>query len=350
MKPRKKMGLALLAVVLLSALVWLLMESREEREKEAERERPVAAEVQVGRTARGELEITLTPSGQKRMGLVDAPVRAARLPGQVVAFGEILDPSPLVQSAGDLEAAEAAARSSSAEYERRRKLYDENQNVSLSSMQAAEAQYRSDEARVEAARTQARGTWGDAAAILSSGRQSAVVAELAARRILMARVSLPAGEAFPGKPRTATVSALGYGDHPLRAQAIYAAGAVDPQTQGRTFLLLLPARREATPGPGTAVTAAMVLPGPVRKGVVLPSTAVVRHQGLAWVYVREGANQFVRRAVTLDQPTGHGWVTSGSIAPGERIVIQGAQLLLSQELASEIQVGEEGEREARERR
>jgi len=66
--------------------------------------------------------------------------------------------------------------------------------------------------------------------------------------------------------------------------------------------------------------------------VVVPSSAVVWHEGKPWVYVQMSPNTFVRRE-------------RGNARVGERVVVTGAEILLSEEIKSQIQVGEEGESE-----
>ena len=52
---------------------------------------------------------------------------------------------------------------------------------------------------------------------------------------------------------------------------------------------------------------------------------------------------FVRREIQATQPTDDGWFVSNGVKAGERVVASGAQLLLSEELKSQIQVGDEAE-------
>jgi hypothetical protein len=51
---------------------------------------------------------------------------------------------------------------------------------------------------------------------------------------------------------------------------------------------------------------------------------------MAYVQVDEGV--FSRRVVGLEQPTKDGWFVTDGLAPGESVVVSGAQQLLSTEL------------------
>ena len=58
-------------------------------------------------------------------------------------------------------------------------------------------------------------------------------------------------------------------------------------------------------------------------------------------------DKFIRREIALDRNNSRGWLVTHSedqgIAAGDRIVTKGAQILLSEEQKSQIQVLEEAE-------
>jgi hypothetical protein len=115
---------------------------------------------------------------------------------------------------------------------------------------------------------------------------------------------------------------------------------MDPRYQGQTWLFRLALGRAAL-RPGEAVTAHISIPGPAIAGVLLPSSAILRFQGEAWVYVERASGEFVRRMAALDQPGNGGWLVNSGFAPGERIVVTGAQTLLSEEMKSQLESDEE---------
>lgn len=103
-----------------------------------------------------------------------------------------------------------------------------------------------------------------------------------------------------------------------------------------------------TPGdchlrPGAPVTAHIPVPGAARNGALIPRSAVLRHGGLTWVYVKIDDNRFERRCVSLDQPTANGWLAVAGVSQGDRVVVRGAQFLLSEELKSQIENEAEAE-------
>lgn len=72
------------------------------------------------------------------------------------------------------------------------------------------------------------------------------------------------------------------------------------------------------------------------KAIPIPAQAVVWHGGQAWVFVQSGPERFERRRLTQwHESGGIFWIQTG-LAPGERVVVQGAQLLLAEELKAQV--------------
>jgi len=57
----------------------------------------------------------------------------------------------------------------------------------------------------------------------------------------------------------------------------------------------------------------------------------VRFNGTAWVYVQAASDTFRRTEVSLDHPLDQGWFIQGSLSLQDKVVIVGAQQLLSEE-------------------
>jgi hypothetical protein len=80
--------------------------------------------------------------------------------------------------------------------------------------------------------------------------------------------------------------------------------------------------------------------GRSEEGVLIPPSAVVWKDGKAWVYVERGEGSFVRKQVSADAQAVGSFVVS-NLPAGTRVVVRGAQLLLSEEFHTEVHAGEE---------
>jgi len=92
--------------------------------------------------------------------------------------------------------------------------------------------------------------------------------------------------------------------------------------------------------PGLAVTGFVQLPGEPARGVIVPDAAVVRSDGRVWIYVQITGTAFARREIFLDHPAGGGCLVTNGVAAGDKVVITGAQTLLSEEHKTEIKMGD----------
>jgi membrane fusion protein, heavy metal efflux system len=128
--------------------------------------------------------------------------------------------------------------------------------------------------------------------------------------------------ARPGEPAVVTLDA--YPGQTWNGRVSAVADAVDPNT--RTLHL-----RVVLPNPGAKLKPAMF--GSIRllrstsKGIVVPSTAVIREGSMAYVFVSEGNGRYLRRTVTLGRTLGNSIEIENGLKPGDAVVTQGALLL-----------------------
>lgn len=273
----------------------------------------------------------------------------------------------LSDARADVEAAEARVTSARAAFERARILNADNKNISDRALEEAEASLKTEEARLAAARrnaaqleaaaaNQAAGTTpmpltaargGEVVEVLARPNEAIESGQpiLRVTRFdrLLARVDVPVGEIVDRNVSTARIVAVGQEDRPFTGQRVSLASTIDPVTLGEGFVFrisgALPSLR-----PGTAVAAYLRAPGASQEAVIVPHYAIVRFAGKTWVFRQLGGDTFSRREVAADRSTEKGLIILKGLKPGERIVVQGAQLLLSEEQKSQIQVGEEAEK------
>ncbi len=331
---------ALLAGVLLSSC----------QEKEPEAHEPGAeAAPRVSRTDTGLVVITLDPEDVERAGLVSEAVQAQSRLRTRVAYGRVLDASPLAALEAELASTEAALEASKAAVERLRALNKDGESASRKSLESAEAAWKADDSRARAARQKLSLGWGPLIARLDDASRRVQVERFASGREALVRVDLAGGEALETAPSAVRLAAAGKEDKPVAAEEAAAAPSVDPSLPGGGYLLRVNAESGSF-RPGTPVVAWLDPPGEPRAGVVIPRSAVVRFGGKAWAYAHSASgggekkkDRFLRREVAVDQPVEQGWFVTSGFAAGDRVVVTGPQSLLSEELISQTGSAKEGE-------
>lgn len=323
-------------IVAAAAMTAALIRFSGARAAEEEEEKPITSSTaQVSRDAAGNVVIAIGPAAQKEIGLRTETLPAVVRAVEVEAYGFILDPAPLAKLNSDLISAQAALDASRAQYRRSQRLFAEHKNVSLRDLQTAQAAYLTDQARRDALAQQFRDTWGSEIARMDARARSEFVNALVDRREAIVRLSLPAGETLDGVPGRAAITALGHEGKPLAARAVYYAPTVDPRMQGETFLALV-GTGEFQLRPGTAVSAYLPSSGRAEQGVMVPRSAVVRYGGGRWVYRKLDGGRFARSEMIPAESSSAGYFVTQSLRPGMRVVVAGAQALLSEELKAQI--------------
>lgn len=255
------------------------------------------------------------------------------LPREVRGFGRVLDPAPFLAALADVETARITANASGREYARVRQLHEGGFNASGQALETAEAAHKRDQVQLEVAQGRLRSAWGPALATRPD--TPALARDLAAGTVALVRIDLPPDVTPAEPPRGARVAPLAADGDLHDIDLLGPAPAVDPQAQGQGFFALW----RGTPAPqGTELRAALVLPGEPMAALVLPRGAFVRHEGAVFVYVQSSPGAApVRRIVTLGPGVETGIVVTEGVKPGERVVVTGAQQLLSAELLGNVE-------------
>jgi len=352
-RTRRLLGGTIAVVVVAAvagAVVWSFLESREEQSQETEREKPVKGPARV---APGSGVIHVEDEAQEKSGIETTRLQPAPYMEQIRAYGTVLDAARLTDLSNSYVNAEAQLRTvrakvafSRAAFERAQKLYDNERSISQAQLQSTEAAFRTDEAGVGAAESQVRTLaatahqeWGPVLG-KSLVERSASVVRLIERQDFLVQVTLPPGARVPKSVASAMIERPGRGaDNPRTAITLVSpATRTDARIQGVSFFYLAPAESSVLPGMNVL---AFLSTGDAADGVAIPAGALVWWQDRPWVYRRTEPETFVRTQIATGQPTpGGGYIDKG-LGPDAEIVTRGAQLLLSEEFRSQIQVGDD---------
>jgi membrane fusion protein, multidrug efflux system len=320
---------ALLALALLAAH----LASKNEQADDAEREAPIHKAFAIT-VDNGVTTLTVNNAAQARSGIQVKALAAAQAAGGPVVYGTVVDVQPLLDLSSRYAAGSAELRAAQEELGRRdaergriQALYDDGQNASRKALDAADADAAAAQARAAAARIAVaasaaalRQQFGPVLASWAMAPSSPDMRALAERKEVLVRVvSMAADRAAP--PSLALSGAA----QPVDARLVSASPQTDPGIQGQAWFY----RTAAPLAVGTRLTGRVAVPA--QAATRIPADAVVWYGGQPWAYVRTDGTTFERRRIAPDLPVDGGFVVSDGFTPGEAVVVQGAQLLLSEE-------------------
>ena len=313
------------------------------------RDKPTAAGSNPAGVAAG-TSVKVGAAMQDQSGIKVEPLKVASYQMETVAYGTVLDLHPLTElrtrfntALAEAEIARAALNVSKQEYERTQALYQDNQNMSLKALQKAEQAYLSDEARLEAAslaiqdiKGSARQQFGEPLASWALARASPEFQKFLKREAILVRITLAPGLKIAAPSR---IRLIANNNPAVDAYLVSASPQSDPVILGSAYFY----RTTTLLAAGTRVTAKFPTSSQPKRGVFIPGVAIIWYAGQAWSYVQMDQEHFERRVVSDEYPQDGGFFVTEGFNPRDRIVVKGAQLMLSEELRSQIQTGDGGD-------
>jgi hypothetical protein len=299
--------------------------------------------------------VTISEEVQKTGGIMTKTLSRGFYQKHVEAYGEVLSPEGLSESyksyitaKSGLEKAKARLTASQQEYERLKVLNANGKNVSDRVLQAAAAQLADDKAEeanaqgsMQSVKNDISIAWGPVVSdwIFS---YNAPFEEVVATRVVLVRLAVPSAAPLQSIPKQVLIKLPSGASIPARF--ISRATSTSRSIQGMSFLYIA-SSRSGSLLPGMNVTAQM-LSAETQSGFFVPTSAVVWLQDKAWVYIKKSETGFSRVEVPVSSQTNKGFFVSGVFSARDQIVINGAQALLSEEIAPETTRrggGEEGD-------
>ncbi|GGH67536.1 hypothetical protein GCM10010975_37430 [Comamonas phosphati] len=337
---RKNISLIAAAMCLVIAGFWI---SHTHLGNSAETAKAARADV---KAARNESGVALDQEERERAGITTAAVQSIELQAQSSAIASVLPLQELIDAAASIaaaraqdERAKAAVAASRRDFERLQGLHAQDRNVSDRALEAAEATWRGDEAAarasvtaLDAARSTVRARWGAVLADSLAAR-GPLWRHLESGRSLLLRVTATSGAAPSALPPAIEVEDPD--GKARKARLISRAPISDARIQGQAYWYETDAAGLA---PGMSLTSRFGA-GALQTGALLPPEALLWWQGRQWAYVEAEPGRFERREATAALRVERGWFVPGF--PELPVVSRGAQALLSQELKSTLQAGED---------
>jgi hypothetical protein len=277
-------------------------------------------------------EVELEAAVREKLGIKTEALAEVTLPNELEGFGQVLDPAPLVMLVSEIQNLELAAEASAVEFARTKNLH-EKENASTRVLQAAELAAKRDKLALESARLRLNLAWGKQ--ITETKMREQLIERLSTGETLLVRIELPFGQRLADEPDSVRIGDLSGQGNAVPAEYLGRAPIVDALSQGQAFLATL--NKGALPvGPGSSVIAYLGIKGEALSGVLVPSIAILRLEGKAWVYVDTG-KKFEREMISLLRPLKNGWFVKEGLEKGQKVVVEGAGTLWSEEVKSRFE-------------
>jgi hypothetical protein len=270
--------------------------------------------------------LVLSDEQAKSLGITTVAAKPAEFRAGISGYGTVVPLDTIGQTDSEFLTAQAVAAQSQAAADRARVLFAAGA-VAREPMEASQSKAAADQAALALARRKADAIFGHNPPWEKAGSRRAIMDRLTAGRTVLVRVTFPLGT-LDGLPAQLVVARLGVNSVRWPAAAIWEAPA-DPTFPGSGVLALVEGSNLAQNDHLTAT----VPTGAPAAGVTVPSSALVYSEDRAWVYQEASPHNYQRVPVSTANVAGDGYFVphGAGLAPGARVVTNGAGLLLARE-------------------
>lgn len=322
-----------LAILIVALLAWRWLNGAAPNHEPGENV-PTAARA---RLVGDEVRVSIASGDLEAAGITLQPLEATTHQERVAGFGTVIAPQALLESQRAYQAAqaevdrvEASIKAARLEVQRLGPLHRDDRIISDKTLEAARVAVAAEEANLQVARgrleiqtSTLRQQWGPLLGGWLKDADRAATSLLSGQDLLL-KVALPAGR-YVASPSGAEIVLPQ--EAPKSISIVSTVPDTDPKFQGQGFFATTP--KDPRLLPGMVVPVSIIVGQPVT-GVLVPDSAVVLWLGEKWAFFEAGQGDFALRPVDSDIWAGRGWMVVSGLKPGQRAVVQGAQLLLAE--------------------
>lgn len=283
--------------------------------------------------------LTISRNGIELTKLSPISARGAQL-----FYGTVIMPETILNDASNFSSARgvyetAKSRMVMSEKELHRlEILNETKNVSDKVLEQQKSQYIMDKnsevtalKNFELVKSQIVLKWGDRISNWIFSNDNAL-SKLVKGELEVIEAAAPVSDMSIHDYQTATITTSS--GRTVAAKFLGYSGVADPMFQMRSIFFLIAGRNQDLI-PGVNVIA-HVLADQIYSGVFIPKSALVWYKSKPWVYYEKRRGEFCRIPISTEIPQPGGYLLAGILKSGDVIVSKGAQLLLSEELKSQI--------------
>ena len=290
----------------------------------------------------GSLTVKLSTDTQKLAGIETVIAENITLDAEDKAYAAIIDISPLIDLRSryrnvnaELEVSRSQLNNAGVVLRRLEKLNAETTNISERELQQARAGlqqqsavFNAQQIKLDNIRTEMLQRWNPTVTDLALQAKSALFSRLINQKEYLVMLSLGPEQRLSSDTAFVYVNRVDDRNTARKAYVVSPAPYSEMNLRGETYFLRTPAEQLRI---GMRLHAWLPGTGYSGTGIGIPDEAVVWYAGKPWAYVQVDGETFSRRSLPESQRTAGGWLVTDNFSIGDRIVISGAQTLLSEE-------------------
>lgn len=290
----------------------------------------------------GSLVVKISKETQKFAGIKTSLTENISIQSEDTAFSNVIDIQELLDMRAHYKKAQAERNIVNTSYRNATKLLEqlevlhkEANNISTRELQQARAKWEEERARINALNIELQNIkdnmnqkWNTELTELALKQNSEIIERLINREEYIILVSLKGEQQLNPDAAFVFVNREDDRQSARKAYFISAAPFTDNILQGETYFFRTNGDRIRI---GMRLYVWLPNTGFSGEGVDIPAEAIVWYTGKPWAYIQIDEEHFSRRSLLNPIQTSDSWLVKENFKVGERIVISGAQTLLSEE-------------------
>ena len=290
--------------------------------------------------------IKLNVDLQKTSGIQTVKLTASTFSEEFVAHGKVINIQALLalRNRYQLVSAErnniqAKLNQAEQNFNRQKELFA-NGASSKRNLQEQEAQWRSYQSQItgsdfqdKAIVNEATVLWGENLTAWALAKAPTQLNELLSHQEKLIQITLPSNKHLADDVKSIYIASSGDRSKAIKADYVSVAAQTEPLSQGESYFFKTRAKNILS---GMNIMAWIPEKSENISGAHFPKAALIWYMNQAFVYQKTSAETFVRRPLLNYALLPDGNYLSQNLNPDDEIVIEGAQMLLSEEFKGQI--------------
>ena len=338
--------------ILILILVWLLTYFGRDEFNNIKPNSDISKNTQsLIKSANGVNYITLSPEIQSNSGIKTQPVQTSDYIKNLTNYATVLSIDLLIEQKNRFNEIKNQISLLSNELERDQKNYerfkalnDDNKNVSDKAFQEMKVNFENTKIKLQTTqelitgiKQNIRAQWGEIIlSMIDVGARKELFEFLIQGKARIIKVTLPEN-ADNQPPKNISLALIDNLNEKFLASYLAESPTLDKSIKGKTYSYIVYSNQLRIDSKVIANQVQDKLSSESGKYLAIPKEAVIWNSGQAWVYVQSSENKFFRKSIETSTESSDGWIVKeNQIKENDIIVINGAQLLLSEEFKYQI--------------